>query len=416
MERESERAYLSLAARLTRGGILSDPWMDGEPRFGTEPLVLSAAQDAALGAAAEAVTALHEEVARLCLASPGLIDRYFALTPWQRLMWEASAPSWHGIARADVFWTEAGPVVCELNCHTPSGEAEAVLLNAATRPRGLVDPNRSLGQRFCTLIETMAAEVSRSADKGTVGIIYPTELVEDLSMIRLYKRWLEARGFRVVLGSPYNLRRIGDRVGLFDEPCDVFVRHYKTDWWGERIPIWDDEPPFPDPDPLRGPLELLLDATLRGRCHVVNPFGSVLLQNKRAMALMWEELPRFPAWAQQAICAYVPYSARLEALSSLELGDRTQWVLKSDYGCESAEVVIGAECSDEEWRASLAHAIPHRWIAQRFFRARTDARGLTTNHGVYVVGGIASGYFTRVHAGATGYDSLTVPTLVQGGT
>jgi glutathionylspermidine synthase len=366
-------------------------------------------------AAAEAVAALHEEVAQACLADPELLRRYFSLTPFQDLMWRSSAPAWHGLARADVFLTENGPVVCELNCDTPSGEAEAVLLNAAAAQlglRGLVDPNVELESRFCELVEAVHAPLDGAP--RTVGIIYPTEIVEDLSMIVLYQRWLEARGWKVVLGSPFNLHRVGDRAALFGEPCGVFVRHYKTDWWGEREPIWRDEPPFPDATPLEGPLSILLEASAAGRCTVVNPFGSVLTQNKRSMALMWEEHDRFPAWAQSAMERYLPYTARLESMRPEELADRAEWVLKADYGCEGAEVIIGARTSEAEWAESLAQAIPHRWIAQRCFRDVTDAEGRSTNHGVYLVGGAASGYFTRVHAGATGYDALSVPTFIEG--
>ena len=37
------------------------------------------------------------------------------------------------LARADVFLTDEGPRVCEINCDTPSGEAEAVTLGAHAR-------------------------------------------------------------------------------------------------------------------------------------------------------------------------------------------------------------------------------------------------------------------------------------------
>jgi glutathionylspermidine synthase len=410
---EGGEGYRQFAARLTESGILSDPWLDGRPRFATQPHVLTPDTDRSLRAAAEAVAALHEEVAQLCLADAALLARYFSFTPYQRLMWEASAPAWHGLARADVFLTDAGPAVCELNCDTPSGEAEAVLLNAAAARSGLIDPNRELGERFCELVEAVCAGLEAGGPR-TVGIIYPTEIVEDLSMILLYQRWLEARGWRVVLGSPFNLRRIGDRPALFGEACSVFVRHYKTDWWGEREPIWRDAPPFTDAQPLAGPLSILLDGTLAGRCAVVNPFGSVLTQNKRSMALLWEERERFPAWAQDAIERYLPYTARLESLRPEELADRAQWVLKSDYGCEGAEVVIGASVTEAEWVASLAQAVPQRWIAQRYFRAQTDEQSRIANYGVYLIGGAASGYFTRVHAGATGYDALSVPTFIEG--
>ncbi len=408
-----DELYRSLASRLQAGGIVSDPWIDGRPRFRARPVVLDAAQHRALTSAAEELSAAYHHLALLCAAEPDTIAPFFQLTPFQRLMWETSAPDWHGIARADVFLTADGPKVCELNCDTPSGEAEAVLLNAAAAAEfpALSDPTRELGDRFCDLVEAVAARLHDGPP--TIGIIYPTELVEDLSMIRLYERWFRARGWPVVLGSPFNLRRDGDRhAALFDRRCDVFVRHYKTDWWGERLPVWDDEPEFADAQPLAVELATLLGATAQGGCTVVNPFGSVLTQNKRAMAFLWEEIERFPPQAREAIRRYLPYTARLESVSRAELARKDEWVLKSDYGCEGAEVVVGAHVSVEEWDAALAHAIAPRWVAQRYFHALADEDGAVVNYGVYVIGGVAAGYLSRVQKGPTDCYALTAPTLV----
>jgi hypothetical protein len=406
----ADREYLVLASRLTADGVLSDPWIDGRPRFRARPVVLSPVEHAALTRAAEEMCAVYHELALLCAADAWLAARFFGLSPFQQLMWEAAAPHWHGLARADVFLTDDGPQVCELNCDTPSGEAEAVLLNAAVAGGSLVDPTRLLGARLCDLI----AAVAPRREALTVGIIYPTELTEDLSMILLYQRWFEARGWRVVLGSPFNLRRCGAAgAALFDTRCDVFVRHYKTDWWGERRPVWDNEEPYADPQPLGEPLRIILGSALARGCAVVNPFGAVLTQNKRAMAFMWEELARFSPGAQRAIAQYLPYTVRLERLARDELSAKDDWVLKSDYGCEGAEVLVGAHCRTDEWNEALGHAVPERWIAQRYFRALPDEEGATVNYGVYLVGGEAAGYLSRIQKGATDCYAVTAPTLIE---
>src|SRR5262249_45714309 len=159
-----------------------------------------------------------------------------------------------------------------------------------------------LEERFCQLIATVAP-----CRQPNVGIVYPTELTEDLSMIQLYRGWFAARGWRVVLGSPFNLRPTGLRgVALLGTRCDVIVRPYKTDWWGERLPVWRDDPRFPDPRPLEQPLTALLAAELASGCAVVNPFGAVVAQNKRMMALLWEEIDRLSPASQAAVRAYLP--------------------------------------------------------------------------------------------------------------
>jgi glutathionylspermidine synthase len=401
--------YTDFAARLRATGVLSDPWLDGVPRFEEAPVVLGADAAEALAEAAEAVVAALNELARLVADDPALLDR-LGLTPHQRIMWHASAPHWHGLARADAFFTSDGIQVCEVNSDTPSGEAEAIILGrfAAAAHPGLLDPNQGLGPRLAALVEAQAGR------RRTVGLLYPTELTEDLSMIALYRELFTARGWRVVLGSPYNLGPApGGGLALLGEPIDVLVRHYKTDWWGEREPVWRDAAPPNDAEPLGRPLGLVAGAVLDGTCAVINPLGAVVTQNKRAFALLWEELARLPAWAADAVRRHVPYTARLETLSSERLaGEREGWVLKSDYGCEGDEVLVGAELDDESWRDALAEAVPGRWVAQRRFVPRAG-RAPVVNHGVYVVAGQAAGLLTRLSDGKTDIGARTVATLVQ---
>jgi hypothetical protein len=248
-----------------------------------------------------------------------------------------------------------------------------------------------------------------------VGIIYPTEMPEDLSMVLLYRQWFEERGFCVTLGSPFNLRRFaGGAAGLFDTPCDVFVRHYKTDWWTERRPVWKEEAGVPDPEPLSDQLGIILGSVLSGRSVVVNPFGAVVAQNKRAMALMWERIDLFSESSRGAIRRYLPETLRLETLTPAALlADREKWVLKSDYGCEGDEVVVGAETDPALWAECIDAALPGRWIAQRCFKPLRDGDGAVANHGVYLIAGEASGLYTRLSTGSTDRHALSVPVLVR---
>jgi len=240
---------------------------------------------------------------------------------------------------------------------------------------------------------------------------------EDLSMVLLYRRWLEEHGLRVTLGSPFNLRRFaGRRAGLFDTPCDVFIRHYKTDWWTERVPVWSDEPEAPDPEPLSKQLGVLLASVLEGTCAVVNPFGAVVPQNKRAMALLWERSDLLSPRSRAAVRRHLPPTFRLESLDrALLLAERGEWVLKSDYGCEGDEVVIGRETDAATWSDALDKAVPGRWIAQRYFAALRDGAGAVANHGVYLIAGEASGLYTRLSAGGTDRHAISAPVFVEGG-
>lgn len=413
--------YDDFARRVIADGVLLDPWIEGEPRLSPEPLVMDEAEHRALLTVGEEVAELYDEAGRLVDDDDLLLDDFFGLTPVQKLMWNASRPLWHGIARADVFRTAEGYAITELNCDTPTGEAEAVVLGAlaAADHPGLLDPNAGLEPAFCSMIDILAARLVEGEAPRTAGIVYPTEFTEDLSVVRLYRRWLEKRGYAVVLGSPYNLgvEKDGERATLFGHPLGVMLRHYKTDGWGERASAWDDET-LPDALPLAGPLEIALRASAFQRTAVVNPFGAVVLQNKRAMAFMWEHVHRFSTRGRTLVERYVPWTSRLETLHPARLlAEREAWVLKSDYGAEGEEVIVGRETDAATWEASLAHARPGRWIAQRWFEALPDPRpaaaGHALNYGVFVVAGEGAGLYLRREAGATDDRAVSVPVLVR---
>jgi glutathionylspermidine synthase len=408
--------YDVFARRVLASGIVTDPWIDGVPRFRADPIVLGARLARELYQASEEVAAVYNELCLIVADTPRLLDDFFMMTPVQKAIWTASRPHWHGIARADVFVTDEGLAFTEINCDTPTGEAEAVVLGAlaAAASPGLVDPNRDLERRFVRMVEALAEQTLDADAPEAIGLVYPTEFTEDLSLVRLYKKWFEARGHDVVLGSPYNLATDGETTQLFDTPVGIVLRHYKTDWWGERASVWDDDS-VSDPEPLAAPLRALLTGMAKGRVTVVNPFAAVLPQNKRSMAFFWEHIHRFSQRAQEIIERHIPVTSRLETVHEEQLRvQREDWVLKSDYGAEGDEVIVGRDVTDEIWQASLAHARPGRWIAQRFFRAKTiDAAGATVNHGVFLVAGEACGLYARIQAGATDGRALSAPVLVE---
>ncbi|AUX42564.1 hypothetical protein SOCE26_039970 [Sorangium cellulosum] len=412
---DAARAYDAFAARIVETGLITDPWIDGAPRFREAPVFVTEAEQRALYRAAEEVAAVYNELCLLVADEPSLLDGFFCMTPCQKAMWLSSQPVWHGIARADVFLTAEGPAIAELNCDTPTGEAEAVVLSALAAPAhpGARDPNGELGARFCAMVEEVARAILGEGATRRLGFVYPTEFTEDLSVIRLYQRWLEERGYTVVLGSPYNLGHDERGLSLFDIPFSILLRHYKTDWWGERSSVWTDEE-IPDAEPLVGPLGAVLTAFANGRAAIVNPLGSVLPQNKRSMAFMWEHLHRFSPRAQAAIERYVPVTSRLETLhAEMLLAQREEWVLKSDYGAEGEEVILGRHATHEVWRASLAKAREGRWIAQRYFAALENERREAVNYGVYLVAGEACGIYARVQAGMTDATALSAPALIR---
>jgi glutathionylspermidine synthase len=409
--------YARFADALRRGGYVTDPWYDGAPRFRVAPLVVSRVQCDALARVGEGFAAVCDELQTVACADPELTAQHFALTPTQRALWAASMPLWHGIARADVFDTAAGLVVAEINCDTPTGEPEAVELSrlAGAAHPDAIDPNAMLAGRFVAMAEALATSSLAPGFERAAAIVYPTDCPEDLSLVRLYSAWLTRAGWRVTRGSPYNLRRRADgALTLFDAPVSLVVRHYKTDWWTERVSAWRSET-IPDAAPLHEPLRALVGAGLDGRCAVLNPFGALVPQNKRAMAFLWEHLARFSAASQDFVRRHVPYTARLEALDEATLRtERERWVIKSAYGAEGDEVLIGRDTPPEHWALALAEARPGHWVAQERFEAVTDAAGESVNWGVFVVAGEFAGLYARTQRGATDVRARSVPVLVRG--
>ncbi len=417
----TELTYGEFARMLYATNTLSDPWLRGKERFRLQPVVLSAEQAERLAIAAERVGALFNEVSEIVLDHPELLDEFFGLTPFQKAMWLSAEGRWHGIARVDLFLCADGVIrSCEMNSDTPSGEAEAVLLNQLLHQfhTNTIDPNTNFPEQFWQML--LASHRARlDGNPQSVAIIYPTDLPEDLSMIAIYKNWLEERGCRVTLGSPFNLGLDKQRrVTVMGEPADLILRHYKTDWWGEREIVWTTQAEFLDPDPLDRELLLLLEAENEGRVTVVNPFGSVVTQNKLAMALMWERQELFSAEARKWIAELIPETRRATELDLHQLR-REEWVLKSVYGCEGDSVICGAFAKPQDWELALATLIPRHWIAQRFFDVapiedEQTSEKMLPNFGVYLLGGQAAGFYTRLSQKATDYTAVSAPTYVSG--
>jgi glutathionylspermidine synthase len=416
-------SYSEFAQRVYATGVLSDPWLGGRERFRLEPVIISADELHEFYTVAERVALIYHELAEIVWQQPELLDEFFALTPFQKVMWLASEGRWHGIARVDLFRCTDGQIrACEMNSDTPSGEAEAVLLNQMLHEfhPHTIDPNADFAERFWQMLQTAWQSIPPSTSSPThpftnhqVAILYPTDMPEDLSMIALYRQWLTERGCEVVLGSPYNLGIDAQgRVTVMGQAVDIIVRHYKTDWWGEREIIWKNQQPYADEEPLARELLPLLESERAGRVAVVNPFGAVVTQNKHTMALMWERQELFSAQAQAWIRAHIPETRRMVGTHANDV-PRKGWVLKSVYGCEGDSVVIGAFVKPKDWFLSLTAIIERHWIAQRFFEVAPLAEtNLLPNFGVYLLGGRAAAIFTRLSQKATDYSAVTAPTYV----
>jgi glutathionylspermidine synthase len=414
--------YSKLANSLYSGGIISDAWIDGRERFFCDFVELSAVERAELFQAGERVAYIYNEFMKIAKNNPDYIKDYFALTPFQEYMLKAADYRWHLIARVDLFFTADGKIqMCEMNSDTPSGEPECYELNRlfyklANLESEYINPNENIKSSFIDKIQKYArANLKNNAPNLSVGIVYPTEITEDLAMIKLYSQWFEEMGYSSELGAPFNLNidKENKTLKIFDKKIDILFRHYKTDWWGERISAWSDYE-YSDSEPLKNELQAATFSEFAGLSVTINPFGSILSQNKLSMAFFYDAKDLFSEKAQEYIDAYVPYTQRLIDADFQKL-DKDSIVLKSDYGCEGDEVIIGKYCDSEIWNKSYEFANKERWIVQDFFKSiRLDSANgnFEPNFGVYIIGGKASGIYTRLSSISTDYYSLSAPTYI----
>ena len=405
-----------LRAWLIQRAIPSLPYTVGEARLRALPCFIPSRRLRALRTAAVAVCRAYDELCSIVTRDPSHLGEFFSLTPMEKMLWYSSGGFWHGIARADVFCTVEGDLaVAEVNSDTPSGADEACLLGryAESRYPGFVDPNRHFREAFLRVMMSAVTDLHRAVPSPAVGIVYPTDIPEDQGMISLYRMWLESAGFRVVQGAPANTGKSPrGYTTLFGTEIDILLRHYKTDWWCERTNVWKDARTIPDAAPLLREIQNIVGPMTDGMLAVVNPFGAVVTQSKLSLAFFHERMELFSPGSQQAIRRYVPLTRRLASFPQGVLErEKADWVLKSDYGCEGAEVIIGRHVSAEAWSNALRLAVPHHWVAQRYFEPEQEEGGLTANYGVYVAGGEPAGMYVRLSPGVTGSAAIVAPAL-----
>jgi glutathionylspermidine synthase len=423
---------------LYRTAVYPLPYALGRSRLRETISVIPEQRLRAFYEAARSVSRLYDELCSVLISQSQYLTSFFSLSPLQTALWHLSGGSWQGLARADVFYTVDGEIrIAEINSDTPSGMDEAYLLGRFIAAHGTewADPNRSLPEAFRTVFEHEVGrlatprsfatprslvklgtrgDVERSTSP-TVGVVYPTDIPEDTGLLQIYEHWLRSFGFNVVSGSPWNLAV--DRDGyatLFGTRIDLLLRHYKTDWWCEERSAWKNVPVSDAPPSLLRILNEIATPLAEKKLAIVNPFGTVVTQNKLSLAFFHEHSDLFAPHSQLAIRDFVPYTRRLAGFDRNQLiAEQDEWVLKSNYGCEGAEVFIGVETSEEDWKKTLELAIPEYWIVQRYFEAERDEEGRIENHGVYLAGGEPCGVYMRIDGKSTGLTSQIAPVLVR---
>ena len=357
----------------------------------------------------EALLRIMDELVELVARKQELLRSAFCFDELEQAVWQLSALQWKGFTRSDFFESTNGELQCvELNSDTPSGIDDAVVMDAWVEQSldGALLLNKRLEEAICSQFVDQS-----STQAPVVALLYPSDIPEDMGMINLLWKWLRNRGCEVLLCSPHNLQLDENKcIRVFGRKVDIIHRHYKSDWWLQRRVVWRDAMPFPDATALLKPLRIIAEALGQQTVKIVNPFGTLLTQNKSCMALMHELIDEFSEESQRAIRRCIPLTLRLNDARIQQLrAEKEQWVLKSNYGCEGAEVVVGPNVTPEIWQRSLDLLLPQHWIAQRYIDIKRDEHAAQTNYGVYSVGSKACGLYLRRSTQSTDLRAEVVP-------
>jgi glutathionylspermidine synthase len=390
------------------------PYYRNNARYSKELEILPLMQVKRIYDAVHRIHSVYDELTMIVARQTELLTSFFGFTELQQALWNLSSVNWCGLTRADVFITLDNDIkIVELNSDTPSGIDEAILfdryVNKYYRNAGTF--NNSLREEWLALVDGAMHSLKFSDSMPTVGILFPTDIPEDMGMIFMLKQWIEESGKHVVLGQPQNIElNSDDRVMMFGQPIDIIIRHFKTDWWAESTNRRYTGSTPTKSRTLYKPLANIAHALSKQKVAVINPFSTILTQNKFCMAFMYEYLHLFSTDVQSSIKRYIPYTIRANSID-LEYVEshRERWVLKSIYGCEGVDTVVGMFNSDDEWKLGLEAINPNEWIVQEYYQFGQDDTEKYTNYGVYSVGRKPSGMYVRKSVNSTDNTSMVVP-------
>jgi hypothetical protein len=397
----ADRAALT---ELAQRHLLFDPFVSGEPRVSSEPLVLSPRLHQNAVRSAEAAYRLVSAAAERAFHEEEEGDVY-GLADDVRALATASygAGERGGLCRVDLLLQPDGTfLACELNSDCPGGQNEAVALPAFAQSRGF-----SAGFSPTRVVAAMGARIAElAATNGgdTVGLMFATAYAEDLQVAALVGRELRRRGLRTILTPPTAPKKDGRRLCVRGQPLAVLYRFFPT----EGLTL---QPNMP----------ALTEIVGAGGVRSFSSFSELFCQSKLAMARAHESVADAD---RVALAAAVPRSLSVgRDLRAELLDDRAGWVLKRDFGRVGDQVFVGALLDPDGWRGvvdealAMVASVREIWIAQRFvpqamIETPWGPRFLTL--GAYLLDGQFVGYFARItEVSHVSHDALVVPVFVE---
>ena len=373
-----------------------DSYVEGQLRLLPESLVLSPEEHRQVVQMSERIAVILRGIERQLKQRPDLLERLgipVAVRDWIR---QEPDSTWQ-LARYDFFQTPDGRwQVCEFNEDVPGGFNEII---SATRLLRDFHPNLRFVDRFAeALLDAVPAT-------GCIALMYATGYAEDLQHMVVLQQLLRERGQTSVLCSPRHLRKTWRGFDAGGERVSAGIRFYPGEWFGllENHRDWQQAV-------CRWPM--------------LNPLTRLITQSKAVFAL-WEEAgvvaPHDLAFLREVAPTTFEAAGKMEDLDfcrDLET-QRSQWVLKQNFGRMGDNVVMGRLVTEAQWLAALVEVRkrPQDWVIQHCFEVAPLDFAAGPQYpavGAYLINGRFVGYYSRVApAPFLTHQAIYVPTVID---
>jgi glutathionylspermidine synthase len=279
------------------------------------------------------------------------------------------------IARLDAFMNDYEVKFLEFNCDSPAGTSYSDVLENGFKEilskYEILDKwkieyiNRQ--ERFFQAIKSCYNEFRQShphfPNKPTIAIV-DWEEVSTVSEFSLLKEFFEAKGISTIITSPQKFQIVGNSMVVDDEPVHLIYRRVITRELVQKL----DE------------VENFVHGVQNGLACMCNPFRSVIVGNKKVLALLTDErfqniynreelevIRKAIPWTKILANMKATYDGYAVDLHRFVSDNKDKLVLKpaSSYG--GKDVFLGRETDQQSWDKVLVdNIVSEDWVVQQY--------------------------------------------------
>ncbi|MCM3870823.1 MAG: hypothetical protein ND895_09045 [Pyrinomonadaceae bacterium] len=351
------------------------------------PHILSRAQYAAIETAAEIIAGAFEKLVARALAHPPLLGN-FGLTPAQVQMARID-PGYSNLcvtSRLDAYLTDSGFQFLEYNAESPAGVSDQMQLEKLLLELPHMSDFLNLNQHWTPsphvrLLESLLAayrEWGGQEPNPQIAIV-DWEGVSTATEFGVLKQYFESMGYPTIIVSPHALEYDGERLQ---------ARRFRIDIVYKRVIIHEFLEKFDETHPLSR-------AYRDHNVCMANSFRSKVAHKKAGFAILSDpqyadlftdleitNLRQHIPWTRIVRAGATSFDDGERELGEILRTERERLVLKpnDDYGGHG--VVMGWECSSDEWEQAIVQAFNRDYVVQERVPVKKVAIPRVADHGV----------------------------------